>query len=130
MTSNEPKLSVIGAAPTGESAESESRRRAEPASPPAARESPQKRLLWLLAALLLAVSAFLIAQVQQVRDLDRKVQSLGVELSAARRDALAHREHLRAVQSEVGAVHAVASELERRLAELDVLAGRNPLETR
>ena len=67
---------------------------------------------------------------QQVRDLDRKVQSLGVELTAARRDALAHREHLRAVQGEVGAVHAAASELERRLAELDVLAGRDPLETR
>jgi len=128
--SNQPKLSVIGEAPTGDSGEPETQRAAEAASSETAgRAGPGPgRLIWLMAALLLAVSAFFIAQMQHVRELEGRVQTLTVELSGARQDVEAHRQHLRAVRGEVGAVQAAAGELERRIAELDKLAGRDPLE--
>ena len=83
-----------------------------------------------MGALLVVVSAFLIAQVQRARELDLRVQAVTVELNAAQNDIEAHRQHLRAVRGELGGVHAAASDLERRISELGELADRDPLETR
>jgi len=130
-SSSKRKLSVVGDEPTGESeSDSATQHVAEAASYEIAKGVWQNRLVWLLAALLLAVSAYLIAQMQHVRDLDLRVQTLTVELSGAQKDVEAQRQHFRAVQGEVGAVQAAAIELERRMAELGELAGRDPLAAR
>ena len=128
MTTHKPKLSVVGVAPTEESGESEIHRPAVSTAPEATGGAGQPRLVWLLAALLLLLSGFLIAQVQRARNLDSRVQALTGELISAREDVVAQRNHLGVVQGEVSLLHSAASELERRLAALGELAGRDPLE--
>jgi len=130
VTSDTPKLSIVGATPTGESGESLAHRPSEPDSLEEAGSKEPKRLVWLLAALLLVVSAFLIMQAQRVSELDQQVQALTFELTTARGDIEAQRQHLRVVRGQVSGVHAAASELERRIAELGTLADLDPLETR
>ena len=130
MTSDTSKLSVVGAAPTGEAGESLAHRTSEPDAPGGAGSKEPKRFVWLLAALLLVVSAFLITQAQRVNELDQQVQALTYELTTARSDIEAQRQHLRVVRGEVKGVHAAAGDLERRIAELGVLADLDPLETR
>lgn len=130
MASNGPKFSVVGATPSGEPGESQTSPSAESAPQEASGGSLHRRLLWLLAALVLILCVFLVERVQHARDLDRRVQALTTDLADARTDLESQRQHLLVLKGEVGVVHAAASELERRLAALRELADRDPLETR
>ena len=88
------------------------------------------KVTWLLAALLLFAVVWLAQQLQAGRDLERQIGVLTGELATTRSTLDAHRSQLSAVHGHLGTVRASAQQLERSLAELELLAGRDPLEPR
>ena len=105
-----PKLVSVG----GESVEGSSGAQA-----PEATEPRSRRVLWLVAALLLVALTALVGQTRRVSALSGQVESLTGELASARAALVAYQDHLQEVRASV-------TDLQGRMAELDTLVRRDP----
>ena len=125
MSETGPKLSVVAPSKASQTLPTGGRG-SEAAGRKDRTGTNSSKLIWLFAALLLIVGVALVAEMQRGRELEYRIGELTGELATAHSSLDAYRGQLGAVRGQLGAVRATTRDLERSLAELEELAGRDP----